>query len=363
MKRMIFHIPMKIDRNRASASQIRPMRMIEAFKECGYEVAVIEGEGKERKRQIKEIKSNILKGVKYDFLYSESSTMPTLLTEKNHLPLYPFLDFSFFAFCKKHGIKIGLFYRDIFWCYYETTSFKQWIAKIFYRYDVFKYNRLIDTLFLPSKEMLCHIPNISIDKIAELPSGLDDVTVGQNSEHQGKFTILYVGGIGDFTNIYNLKLFMEVVSDMSEINFVLCCRERDWKNCRHEYEQYLGNNVQVVHHSGSDIKKLYERADLFCMFFEPSGYWEFAVPFKFFEAVGYHCPLLSVNDLLIGKYIIENNLGFTCAYDKQSLKNLLGRVLQERDKTQAIVEHVSMFAKMNTWKKRCQFVSNILNAD
>ena len=50
MKRMIFHIPMKIDRNRASASQIRPMKMIEAFKECGYEVAVVEGYGKERKR-------------------------------------------------------------------------------------------------------------------------------------------------------------------------------------------------------------------------------------------------------------------------------------------------------------------------
>ena len=98
---------MKIDRNRASASQIRPMKMIEAFKECGYEVVVVEGYGKERKRQIKEIKSNILKGVKYDFLYSESSPMPTLLTEKNHLPLYPFFDFSFFAFCKKHGIYLS----------------------------------------------------------------------------------------------------------------------------------------------------------------------------------------------------------------------------------------------------------------
>ena len=48
MKRMIFHIPMKIDRNRASASQIRPMKMIEALKVCGYEVVVGEGYGKER---------------------------------------------------------------------------------------------------------------------------------------------------------------------------------------------------------------------------------------------------------------------------------------------------------------------------
>lgn len=81
------------------------MKMIEAFKECGYEVVVVEGYGKERKRQIKEIKSNILKGVKYDFLYSESSTMPTLLTEKNHLPLYPFLVFHFLRFARNMGLK------------------------------------------------------------------------------------------------------------------------------------------------------------------------------------------------------------------------------------------------------------------
>lgn len=100
-KRMIFHIPVKINRNWASASNIRPMKMIETFKKCGYDVAVIEGYGKDRKKQIKQIKNNILKGIKYDFLYSESSTMPTLLTEKNHLPIYPCLDFNFLKFCKK----------------------------------------------------------------------------------------------------------------------------------------------------------------------------------------------------------------------------------------------------------------------
>ena len=50
-----------------------------------------------------------------NFLYSESSTMPTSLTEPHHMPTHPFLDFSFFYFCKRNGIKIGLFYRDIYW--------------------------------------------------------------------------------------------------------------------------------------------------------------------------------------------------------------------------------------------------------
>ena len=40
IQRMIFHIPMRINRERASASSIRPVKMIEAFERLGYEVAV-----------------------------------------------------------------------------------------------------------------------------------------------------------------------------------------------------------------------------------------------------------------------------------------------------------------------------------
>ena len=97
-KNMIFHIPNYIDLSRKSGSNIRPYKMIKAFENNGYKVDIIKGYGKERKQSIHNVKMKIKKGVKYDFLYSESSTMPTLLTEKNHLPLYPFLDFSFFKF-------------------------------------------------------------------------------------------------------------------------------------------------------------------------------------------------------------------------------------------------------------------------
>lgn len=90
IQRMIFHIPMRINRERASASSIRPVKMIEAFERLGYEVILIEGNASQRKKRIKEIKHNIRKGVTYDFLYSESSTMPTLLTEKHHCPTHPF---------------------------------------------------------------------------------------------------------------------------------------------------------------------------------------------------------------------------------------------------------------------------------
>lgn len=156
-KRCIFHIPNYIDLNRKSASNIRPFKMIKAFQDIGYQVDCVMGYGRERKKSIKEIKKNIKNGVKYDFLYSESSTMPTLLTEKNHLPTHPLLDFGFFKFCKKYNIKIGLFYRDIHWkfdMYKKNVPFvKRNIAKMFYKYDLYKYNKLVNVLYIASERV------------------------------------------------------------------------------------------------------------------------------------------------------------------------------------------------------------------
>ena len=150
-KRCIFHIPNYIDENRKSASNIRPLKMIEAFKQNGYIVDIVMGYAKERKNQIKKIKENIKNGIKYDFMYSESSTMPTLLTEKNHLPTHPFLDFSFMNFCKKNGIKIGLFYRDMHWKFdlykINVSVVKRNVAILFYKYDLLRYRKLLDVLY------------------------------------------------------------------------------------------------------------------------------------------------------------------------------------------------------------------------
>lgn len=85
-KRCIFHIPNYIDKTSKSGSSVRPQMMIKAFEEIGYHVDYVMGYGKERKSQIEKIKRNIRNGVKYEFLYAENSTTPTLLTEKIIFP-------------------------------------------------------------------------------------------------------------------------------------------------------------------------------------------------------------------------------------------------------------------------------------
>ncbi|MDC5123615.1 hypothetical protein NRA16_17025, partial [Acinetobacter baumannii] len=105
MKNIIFHCPFPLDYNAKSASGIRPVKMLKAFESLGYNVDLVVGYTDERRSAINNIKQKIKNGCIYSFVYSESSTMPTALTEPHHLPISPFLDFNFFKFLRKKNIK------------------------------------------------------------------------------------------------------------------------------------------------------------------------------------------------------------------------------------------------------------------
>src|SRR5690554_133387 len=225
-KKMIFHIPFEPKKNRASASQIRPFKMINAFQSLGYELSVVMGTAKERKFRIKEIKREINSGVKFDLLYSESSTMPTLLTEDHHFPLYPFLDFGFFGLCKKHGIKIGVFYRDIYWMFPEYKKLipihEYIVAKLFYRYDLFQYGKLVSKVYLPSMNMARFIPILSKEKFDALPPGHAFSKVLEWRKSDEQLNLLYVGGIGPQ---YQMQELFAALSELPWVTFTLCTRK------------------------------------------------------------------------------------------------------------------------------------------
>lgn len=360
MKRIIFYLPFKIDRNRFSASQIRPVKMLDTFKEIGYEVDLVEGYAKDRSIAIKKIKDKIKQGVKYDFLYSESSTLPFLLTECHHYPIHPFLDFGFFLFCRKHGIKIGLFYRDIFWRFniHKTSIWKKKLLIWFHKYDLRKYQELVDVLFVPSLEMLAYLPfNLKICT-QSLPAGcvVHEKGIPQVHVKKEKIEFLYVGGIGSH---YDLKLFLKVLNVTKGGHFTFCCRREEWNMVSKEYEEYLSDNVSIVHESGPNLDLLYRKADVFCLFVNPSEYWKFAVPYKLFETIGWKCPILASKGTWIADYIEENQIGITCKYDENELKYLLEDLS---------VESLSMYRRQlenlavsQSWESRCSLVASLLS--
>lgn len=365
-ERIIFHLPYKIDPNRPSASQIRPLKMIKGFIELGYDVDVIMGNSKERKILIDTIKKNIRDGIAYKFLYSESSTMPTLLTDPHHFPLRPCLDFSFFTFCRRNGIPIGLFYRDIHWVFSfngKSTSLKTRISNIFYKYDVYQYNRLLDVLFLPSLEMSRYIPNLKIENLCELPPGLEMFEKVKSNDifKSNNINILYVGGLS--RDIYNIELLVREINKHPDITLTICCRVYDFEQLEESFKNDLLNtqNIKIVHKQGIDLIELYENSDLCCLFLKPIDYWNFAMPAKTFEYLSFLKPILAVKGTVVGSFVEKKNIGWSIDYSSDELNRFLNNIKTDTTNFSNIQRNAFIEREKHTWKMRAATVSeNVL---
>ena len=356
-KRVIFHIPLSLDPQHASASNIRPAKLLEAFKQCGYEVDFVGGNAAERERKIKEVKKQILSGVRYDFLYSESSTMPTLLTESHHFPTHPTLDFSFMSFCKRKGIPIGLFYRDIHWRYInKNNGFKQRVAKYFYRYDLRCYEKLLDVLFVPSYDMFHHIPFNFHQKVVELPAGCDIHNVKPHA-YDGQLKLLYIGGIG---GNYDLRTFLKAVALCPCVSLTLCCREDDWLHVSDAYAPLLTNNIKLVHKQSEDLPELYSQSDLFAIFLSTGEYIKFAAPFKLFDTIGYGMPLFSQDNCWTGKFVKNNHIGIVCESTVEKIKASLDAIVDDPSCLIVYRDNTKKIAISNTWAARVNQIANAL---
>lgn len=365
MKRMIYHIPYYVDKNRHSGSHIRPFKMLDAFKKIGYDVDVIMGYAAQREEAIDKIKDNILNGVIYDFCYSESSTMPTLLTEKNHLPTHPFLDFGFFKFLKNHGIKIGLFYRDCYWLFEEGTkgvsSFKKKVSNYFYRYDLKKYSRLLDVFYLPTTLMKDYIPMKFNGKYEQLPPGIDTSQQVQKSsvDYNTKYIkIFYVGGIGP---MYNMDLLFQAVSELENVKLTVCCRENEWLSEKPRLEKYLNQNIEIIHKSGLEFKDDIESSHIASAYFEQSEYRRFAMSVKLFEYLAYNKPVLSVTNTAVGEFVNKYNIGWNIPYNKVSLKNFLIELRDNKNLIEEKANNINYALEENTWEARARKVAKDLS--
>ncbi len=365
MKRCIYHLPNFIDHNRKSGSHIRPLKMLNAFKNNGYEVDFISGYGKERKESIARIKNNIKQGIKYDFLYSESSTMPTLLTEKNHIPKYPFLDFSFFKFCKKNNIKIGLFYRDMYWKFddykKDVSILKRMISVPMYKYDLHMYKKYVDILYLPSIEMGEYLPK-SFDrkKIKALPPGIDKNKIKEFKKHKG-FNIFYVGGVSKIGSLYDLSKLMSIVNIDKNISVTVCCRKDDWYKVKDDYKPFLNKQISIVHKSGEELDEYFYNADLCSLIFPYDLYRSFAIPIKLFDYLSYGVPIISTDRNVAATFIKKNDLGVVVKYDDDDIRKCILSLMKDGNILQRKRESIKKSITNEKWEDRALTVERDLN--
>lgn len=361
MKAMIFHLPYPPNPKVPSGGNLRPLKMLEAFKKIGYVTDVVMGSGSLRRRQIREIKKKINEGFHYDFLYSESSSMPTLLTQRHHWPTAPFLDFGFFRFCKQAAIPIGLFYRDIYWRFEAYGSSLSWIkkrtARFFYEYDLRSYNALVDILFLPSVKMAEYIPMKLTMKLEALPSGCEPNKTLSIKNRGAGLTILYVGAIDAF---HNLRFLFRAVKERQSLRLVVSCRADQWKEALPDYQESLTDRITVVHEQGNALDRLYEEADLLALFFKPTDYRSFAMPYKLFEYLSYSKPMIAAKNTTAGDFVEANDVGWSIDYDPEAFVRLTDKLIKNPDELKRKQAKIAEVIPLHLWETRAKTVSDSL---
>ena len=359
--KILYHTPVPLNPSSSVGCGIRPIKMLKAFEEIGCDVTVIAGYGAERQRAIDNIKRNLSKGIKYDFCYSESPPLPTLLTEQHRFPVYPFLDFNFFKFLKKESVPIALFYRDIYWLVgappKEWSRLKNSIANFFYRYDLDKYSRLVDILYLPTMKMGNYLKNIPDQRKKALPPGL---TLFSNSfvpvVPPNSLKLLYVGGMGESYKMHEIFRALE----FAEAEFTLCTRINEWASVRKEYIPYINDKVKVVHKSGGELDELYDSNNIAILFMEPNEYREFAAPLKLYEYLGRFKPIIATEGTHAATFVKENGIGWVIEYKSSALVDLLLYLSSHPDEIIKAASRCRDIAESHTWIARARQVINDL---
>ncbi|HDG1675120.1 TPA: hypothetical protein PFE07_004626, partial [Kluyvera cryocrescens] len=285
--------------------------MIKAFKALGCEVDLVTGYAEERKQCMLKIKENIRNGKRYDFVYAESSTMPTILTEPNHLPSHPFLDWRFFSYCNKHDIPIGLFYRDIYWLFEAygkgLNPIKKIVAKLAYRFDLWFYKKTLTKLYLPSMAMGKFIPIVSHSLFSALPPGHKKSNFDSKSTRPDDLLkLFYVGGVSAH---YQMHKLIDAIRDMPFVDLTICTRKEEWLAVKDEYPK-LTSNIKIVHLSGLEMESILINSDIALLFVKPHEYWTFASPVKLYEYLGVHKPIIASKGTLAAEFVSDNNIGW-----------------------------------------------------
>ena len=339
--------------------------MLKAFRALGYEVAEVTGYSAERREKMRAVKKMISDGAEFDFLYAENTNDPVALADADHIPRHPFMDFSFFKYCKRHGIPVGLFYRDIYWKFPVFKSAaslpKRMVLTPLFRYDVMRYKKLLDVMFLPTEMMRQFvIPDINF---AQLPPGGDpdpdtlSERLLRTPAADGKLHIFYVGSL---TGYYDCKKLFEAVKMTGNVYLTACVPKNQWETVNGSYAPYMCDRIRIVHKSASELAPYYIEADIFACCLKNDPYLDMAMPLKLFESISYGTPVLATDIRSISEFVEENGIGWVTGCGAENIAAALERLKNDPAEISEKTKNTVTAAGKNTWRDRAARAAEIL---
>ena len=362
VRRCIYHVPYPLDPNTTFGGQKRAVAMFKALVEWG-EVWLVAGNANQRRRRMKVVMDAVRAGTRFEFCYSESSTMPTTLTEPHHLPTHPVQDFAFLTRLRRHGIPVGLFYRDVYWkfpLYGEgVPKAKQLVAQTMYRYDLLAYRQCLDVLFLPSLRMGEWVDVGDRVKKVALPPG-HDIDETPTAPPSSPLSMFYVGGLG---SLYDLSDFCEAVASVPETSLTICTRPKEWEQARKDYGPLMGDNIKVVHANGKkELEPYFAAANVAVLAMAPHEYRDFAAPLKLFEYIVNGKPIIATEGTFVGDVVTHDKLGWTVKASVDEFATLLEQLTRHPEQVDAAFDRVMAARDQHTWSARVEELATALAA-
>lgn len=314
-KNVVFYYPGEISNDKKRGSAIRVASMLAAFSAADCNVIAISGSQQVRNQLFKRLFADVEDGLKVDLVYAENTNSPILYGGTDRVA-NPVSEYQNISKLSSLGCPMGIFYRDVYW---RFPMFKQiapfgsrLILKLLLLVDWLVYQKYFDVIFLPTTDMSKYLPFKKSDiRVKSLPPGcVVSEAQSYNPEvvQSSNFSLLYVGGITK--DVYDLTGLLMVLKSLPHISLTICCRESEWTRVRSSYDPLIARNVKVVHLSGRDLAGLYQNHDIAIMAVEYTEYRQFAMPVKFFEAIGFGLPIITLNQKAVAEYVTAHNLGW-----------------------------------------------------
>ncbi len=363
---IIFHHPRPIKSSGVTGSQVRPYKMLQAFRALGATVHTVTGEYNERKKSARAIRRMIRDGHHFDLVYSENLTIPFAMSESHRLPIHPFLDHRFLSYCSAKGIPTSLFNRDVYWRDRSYSNMLPLWGRLItiplHWLDWWCQSRYLDTLYLPSEAMATALPMMHrFHSVRFLPPGTDSIETSRSDcESSGKvrdqLKLFYVGGIEP--PYYDLSPLLSAVKNGTSVRLTLCCREHEWAKLKSFYAPHMSDNVNVVHCSGKELIPLYQNADLFSVIRSRGSYLDYSVPIKVYEAIGHAVPVVCSPGGETERIVQQEGLGWVRS--PAELGDLLKELRTNPEFIQEKVDHLKQIQSDHTWLSRAAQVCDDL---
>jgi hypothetical protein len=328
--------------------------MLEAFREIGYDPAVVSGHSGDRKRAYAKLRDEIRRGRTFEFCYAETTTMPMALGDPGHLPLRPLTDLRFMGFLKRHQVPFFPFYRDIHWLFpsygERLRPWKRSAALFFYRFEFERLVSIAERLYLPSEQMKRYLPG-NLPRYGILPPGSESIPLPPRRDRSG-LKILYVGGVTP--PIYDLSEFLTIVEHEPFFSLTIACREGESDALKRRCK--VSPNIRIIHRSSEEMSEEYAAVDIASLFLGSSEYFSMAMPVKLLEAVGFGVPVLAREGTEAGDFVARENVGWVASGPEEA-RAILRRLAGNPGELEAMRRNVREAAPRHTWAERARQVA------